>query len=91
MARVRILYFLPGISKQKIVMDAQIPRFSPAEIDELCKTFPTGTPGREDAIEAGNSVENMQQVQDHVWEDDSNDEVNFDNILMGSSRNRHKG
>ena len=93
MARVRILNFLPGLSKQKDVLDAQILRISPAEFDKLCTSFPTGTPEREKSKEAGNSVEDMPQVQDQLWEDDSNDddEFNFDHLLKGSSRNRHEG
>ena len=66
LARVRILNFLPGVTKQKDVLDAKILSISPAELDNLCMTSSIGTLERDNVREAGSFVENMQEFQDQL-------------------------
>ena len=87
---LRIRDFLPGISKQKDILDSQILRMSPAKFYKLCTSSPTPPPNETDceAVDdraneprANTNIEHYGGHRDGDWDDCSDDDIDFDHLL----------
>lgn len=84
MVRLRLRDFLPGISKQKDVLDSQILRMSPSTFSKLCTNAPHTTSQevekRNDKDDSARAV-NIPNESDDEWEDRSDDGFDFGHLL----------
>lgn len=84
MGRLRLRDFLPGLSKQKDVLDAHILRMTPSKFVKLCPNTSKNTSDHELAQGADRNPAREQinaDTRDQGWEDCSDDGFDFDHLL----------